>query len=123
VKLDPRLHPTEGDLAARLALATQISDTVDSLNKAVNAALAARSRLSPDKRSQVDQIVAGVVQFDIHSDEGDLLHETKLRDHLVFLMNSLDGAFQAPTAAEQSTYNDLKGKADTAIAQLQQLTQ
>jgi photosystem II stability/assembly factor-like uncharacterized protein len=123
VKLDPRLHPAQGELEARLALATQISETVDSLNKAVNAALAARSRLSPQKRAQVDQIVAGVVQFDIHSDEGDLLHETKLRDHLVFLMNSLDGAFQAPTAAEQAAYNEMKGQADSAISQLQSLVQ
>jgi photosystem II stability/assembly factor-like uncharacterized protein len=123
VKLDPRLHPAQGELEARLALATQISDTLDSLNQAVNAALAARSRLSPQKQAQVDAIVNGVVQFDIHSDEGDLLHETKLRDHLAFLLNSLDDAFQAPTAAEQAAYTEMKGQADSAISQLQALTQ
>ena len=123
VKLDPRLHPADGELEARLALATQVSGTLDALNKAVNAAMAARSRLSPAKRAQVDQIVNSVVQFDIHSDEGDLLHETRLRDYLAFLLNSLDNAFQAPTAAEQATYADLKNQADAAIAQLQGLTQ
>ncbi|HEX8806938.1 MAG TPA: hypothetical protein VF741_08310, partial [Candidatus Aquilonibacter sp.] len=123
VRLDPRLHPTEGDLAARLALASQISDTLDSLNTAVNAALAARSRLAPEKRAQVDQIVNSVVQFDIHSDEGDLLHETKLRDHLTFLMNSLDNAYQAPTVAERAAFTEMKGQADTAISQLQALIQ
>ena len=35
----------------------------------------------------------------------------------------LDNAFQAPTAAEQATYTDLKTRADTAISQLQTLTQ
>jgi photosystem II stability/assembly factor-like uncharacterized protein len=123
VKLDPRLHPADGELEARLALATQVSGTLDALNSAVNAALAARSRLSPQKRAQVDQVVNSVVQFDIHSDEGDLLHETKLRDYLAFLLNSLDNAFQAPTAAEQATYTDLKSQADAAISQLQGLTQ
>ena len=123
VKLDPRLHPADGELAARLALATQVSGTLDSLNKAVNAAMAARSRLSPAKRAQVDQVLNSVVQFDIHSDEGDLLHETRLRDYLAFLLNSLDNAFQAPTAAEEATYTDLKGQADAAISQLQTLTQ
>ncbi|MGB6984418.1 MAG: hypothetical protein WBD74_00435 [Candidatus Aquilonibacter sp.] len=123
VKLDPRLHPADGELEARLALATQVSGTLDALNRAVNASLAARSRLSPEKRAQVDQVVNSVVQFDIHSDEGDLLHETKLRDYLAFLLNSLDNAFQAPTAAEQATYTDLKSQADAAISQLQGLTQ
>jgi photosystem II stability/assembly factor-like uncharacterized protein len=123
VKLDPRLHPADGELEARLALATQVSGTLDALNSAVNAALAARGRLSPQKRAQVDQVVNSVVQFDIHSDEGDLLHETKLRDYLAFLLNSLDNAFQAPTAAEQATYTDLKSQADAAISQLQGLTQ
>ena len=123
VKLDPRLHPADGELEARLALATQVSGTLDALNKAVNAALAARSHMSPHDRAQVDQAVNSVVQFDIHSDEGDLLHETRLRDYLAFLLNSLDNAFQAPTAAEQATYTDLKAQADAAISQLQALTQ
>ena len=104
-------------------MATQVSGTLDAVNKAVNAAVATRSRLSPQKRAQVDAIVNSVVQFDIHSDEGDLLHETRLRDYLAFLLNSLDNAFQAPTAAEQATYTDLKTRADTAISQLQARTQ
>jgi hypothetical protein len=123
VKLDPRLHPADGELDARLALASQVSNTLNSLNEAINAALAARSRLTPQKRAQIDQIVNSVVQFDIHSDEGDLLHETKLRDHLAFLLNSLDLAYQAPTAAEQAAYTEMKSEADTAISQLQSLTE
>ena len=122
VKLDPRIKTPAADLDARLALATQISGTLDSLNRAINAAMAARSRVTPQKRAQIDALIAKLAQFQVHSDEGDLLHQTELRDHLAFLMNELDLAYQPPTAAEQSTYEDLKAQAATAIAQLQALT-
>jgi hypothetical protein len=118
VKLDPRIKPAPGDLEARLALAQQISGTLGALNQAINAALAARAQASPGKRAQIDALVAKFAQFQVHSDEGDLLHETELRDHLAFLMNELDLAYQPPTAAEQSAYADLKAEADAAIAQL-----
>jgi photosystem II stability/assembly factor-like uncharacterized protein len=118
VKVDPRIKPAPGDLEARLALAQQISGTLGALNQAINAALAARAQASPAKRAQIDALVAKFAQFQVHSDEGDLLHETELRDHLAFLMNELDLAYQPPTAAEQSAYADLKAEADAAIAQL-----
>ena len=118
IALDPRLHPDPNALQARLALATRISNTLDTLNSAINSALAKRSRLSPAQRAQVDGIVNGLVQFQVASSEGDLLHELHLRDHLAFLMNSLDLAYQAPTPAEYSTYAELRGEADAALAQL-----
>jgi photosystem II stability/assembly factor-like uncharacterized protein len=119
VALDPRLHPAVRDLDARLALATQLSDTLDKLARTVNAALAARGRLAPARRAQIDRIVAGVAQFDVHSSEGNLLHETKLRDQLAFLMNEIDLAYQAPTPAEQSTFLQLQTQAQRAEQQLQ----
>jgi photosystem II stability/assembly factor-like uncharacterized protein len=122
VELDPRLHPDAGALDARLALATQISGTLDQLNRAINAALAARSRMPASKRAQVDEVVSNLVNFGFASSEADVMLETKLRDHLAFLMNSLDIAYQAPTAAEASTYDELRAKADAAIAQLKALT-
>lgn len=118
IALDPRLHPDPGALQARLALATRISSTLDTLDRAINAAMAARSRLSPAQQAQVDSIVNGIVQFKIASSEGDLLHETHLHDHLAFLMNSLDLAYQAPTPAEYQTFDELQAEADTAIKQL-----
>lgn len=121
VQLDPRLHPAPGELGARLALATQIRDTLDTLDRTVNAALAARSRLTPARRSQVNAEVAQLVQFKVHSSEGDLLNELKLRDHLAFLMNELDLAYQAPTQAEQATYDGLAVKARAAVARLHEL--
>ncbi len=123
VELDPRLHPGADALASRLALATQIYQTLDSFDRTINTALAARQRLSPEKRAQVDEVINGLVQFKIASDEGDVLFETYLRDQLGFLMNELDLAYQAPTTAESSTYNQLRAEADAAIAKLQALMQ
>lgn len=118
VALDPRLHPGQNALTARLALAMRIRGTLDSLNRAVNAGLAARLRLSPAKRVQLDAALADMVQLNVHSSEGDLLHESKMRDHLAFLMNSLDLAYQAPTPAEYAIYDELRAQAAAEIARL-----
>lgn len=121
VELDPRLHPGADELQERLALATQISDTLNDLNSTVNAALAERGKLSSAKQAQLDKVVNDVVQFKISSSETALLYETRLRSHLAFLMNSLDLAYQAPTAAERETYAELKAKADDAIKQMKSI--
>jgi hypothetical protein len=43
---------------------------------------------------------------------------SKLRDHLAFLMNSLDLSYSAPTAAQADAARELEGQADAAIAQI-----
>ncbi|HET7813530.1 MAG TPA: hypothetical protein VFL13_04085, partial [Candidatus Baltobacteraceae bacterium] len=121
VTLDPRLHPASGALAARLALAMRLHGTLDRLNRTLNAALAARSRLTGEKRAALDEEIASLVQLNVRSSEGDLLHESKLRDHLAFLMNSLDIAYQAPTAAEYATASELEAAADAGIGKLNAL--
>ena len=45
--------------------------------------------------------------LDMHSSEADLLHETKVREQLGFLLGSLEGAYQRPTAAEYAAFKDL----------------
>lgn len=122
VELDPRLHPGAGDLAARLSLAQRISSTIDELDRAINAALTARPHLAAAQRRQLDATLAQAAQFNIHSSEGDLLHQTELRDHLAFLMNELDLAYQAPTAAEYSAYNELRSEASATISRLRALS-
>lgn len=121
VELDPRLHPGPDELAARLSLALRIYQTLDSLDRTINAALARERLLSPGQRAQVNEVINGLVQFKVASDEGDVLYETHVRDHLGFLLNELDDAFQAPTAAEAATYDELKAQADAAIARLTSL--
>jgi len=108
VKLDPRVHPAAGDLEARLALEQQIVSTIDSLDRQIGAAMAARAKMPATQRAAVDAAIADLVQLDIHSSEADVLHETKLREQLAFLLNSLEGAYAKPTAAENAAYNDLK---------------
>jgi photosystem II stability/assembly factor-like uncharacterized protein len=118
--LDPRLHPASGELAARLALSMRILRTLDSLNRAVNSAEAARARLPAAKRAQVDAALADMVQLNPNrSSESDLAHESKMRDALAFLLGSLDLAYQAPTPAEYATYDELRAQAVTEIARLQ----
>ena len=121
IALDPRLHPDPSALQARLALATRINNTLDRLNSAIDSALAERSRLSPGQRARLDSEVNSVVQFKVASSEGDLLHELRLRDHLAFLLNSLDLAYQAPTPVEYSTYAELRSEADSALQRLASL--
>jgi photosystem II stability/assembly factor-like uncharacterized protein len=117
--LDPRLHPASGELAARLALSMRILGTLDSLNRAVNSAEAARTSLPAGKRAQVDAALADMVQLDSHrSSESDLAHESKMRDALAFLLGSLDLAYQAPTPAEYATYDELRAQAAVEIARL-----
>ena len=115
------MHRAPSELQARLGLATRISNTLDALSRAVNAALAERSRLSPARQAEVDSVVNSVVQFKVQSTEGDLLHELRLRDHLAFLMNELDLAYQAPTPAEYAAYDEMRGESDAALNRLKGL--
>ncbi len=118
VQLDPRLHPAAGDLEARLALEQQIVSAVDTLDRDLAAAMTARAKLSPAKQAEVNAAIADLVQLDIHSSEADVLHETKIREQLAFLLNSLEGAFAKPTAAEYQTYKDLAALATQGEATL-----
>jgi hypothetical protein len=119
VRLDPRLHPAAGDLDARLALEMRVHETLDKLNSTINAALAATQKLPPEKRPALETAIAGLVQLDIHSSEGDLLHETKVRSHLAFLANELETAYEKPTAAEYAAFDELKAQADAGVARLE----
>jgi len=121
VQLDPRLHPAAGDLDARLALEMRVHESLDKLDTVLNAALAAAPKLPSAKRARLEAAIAGLVQFDIHSSEGDLLHESHLRSHLAFLANELETAYEKPTAAEYAAYDEFKAQADAGIAQLQGL--
>jgi photosystem II stability/assembly factor-like uncharacterized protein len=106
VRLDPRLHPSAGDLAARLALELQIRNAIDHLDRAIAAAMTEH------------EDVGDLIQLDIHSSESDVLHPTKIREQLGFLLNSLEGAYQRPTAAEYQTFSDLNALATAGEARL-----
>lgn len=121
VRLDPRLHPAAGDLAARLALERQILSSIDSLDRAIAAAESTRRTLSPAKVAALNAEIADLVSLDVHSSEADVLHPSKIRQQLAFLLNSLEGAYQRPTAAEYQTFKDLDALAAAGEAQLKAL--
>jgi photosystem II stability/assembly factor-like uncharacterized protein len=121
LKLDPRVHPAAGDLEARLKLEQQILGTIDDLDRAIATAMKERASLSPAKRAAVDAEIAQLVELNIHSSEADVLYESQVREQLAFLMNSLEGAYAKPTAAELDAYADLKALADAGIAKLRSL--
>ncbi len=121
VKLDPRMHPAAGDLEARLALEMELLGAIDRLDRSIAAALNAHS-LAGAQRSQVDSAIANMVMLDVHSSEADVMKPTKIREQLAFLLNSLEGAYARPTAAEYAAAKDLEALASAGETQLQQLT-
>ncbi|MGA8532794.1 MAG: hypothetical protein WB615_01655 [Candidatus Tumulicola sp.] len=122
VQLDPRIHPAAGDLQARLTLEVQILGAIDRLDRAIASAMAVRAKLSPAKQAQVNGEIARLVLLDVHSSEADVLHETKVREQLGFLMNSLEGAYARPTPAEYAAYEDLNAQAESGEASLRTLS-
>ena len=58
------------------------------------------------------------MQLDIHSSEGELLHEAKLRSHLAYLASDVGLAYRKPTAAQYAVFRELQAQASAGIRQL-----
>ncbi|HEY6325702.1 MAG TPA: hypothetical protein VIW73_04175 [Candidatus Cybelea sp.] len=121
-RLDPRLHPAPGDLQARLALEMQILGAIDRLDRAIAAAMSTRTKAPAAQRPQITAAIDRVVMLQMNSSEANLLHETKVREQLGFLIGSLEGAYQRPTAAEYATFKELDAEASAGEGRLQALT-
>lgn len=132
IALDPRLHPAPTALADRLALGLRIRSTLDTLDTTINRALDVRSRLVSAVNAQrlsealasrviatLDVEIGELVQLDIQSSEGDLLHETKLRSHLAYLAAELDLAYDEPTQAQYAVFDELNNGAQAGIRRLE----
>jgi photosystem II stability/assembly factor-like uncharacterized protein len=120
VALDPRLHATQEDLAARLALDLKIHEDLDALDNNINRALAARDTLqkaasansatdaqAASALAALNRDIDSVAQMAIKSSEGDLLHETKLRDHLAYLAADIDLLYDRPTPSQEAVFREL----------------
>jgi photosystem II stability/assembly factor-like uncharacterized protein len=133
VALDPRLHATQEDLAAELALTRQIQDDMNALNRDLNQALAARdkleqlvsSTLAPQPASTRDALKAAIdalVQMNIRSSEGDMLHEARLHEWLGYLASDVEIAWAHPNAAHYAVFQELDNQAKAAEQKLESLT-
>jgi photosystem II stability/assembly factor-like uncharacterized protein len=131
VALDPRLHPAPDALQQRLALEMQIHTALDRLDETINQAIGsrqkleaavARHKLTADKAHAalmaLDQAIGSSVQLDLHSSEGPLLHESKLRSHLAYLAADIDLAYDMPTQAERQVFEQLDHEAQASEQQL-----
>jgi photosystem II stability/assembly factor-like uncharacterized protein len=120
VALDPRLHATQEDLAARQTLTQQIQTDMNALNQDVNRALAARDKLqdavSSHKTSDaqassvldaLNATIDSVVQMKVRSSEGDTMQEAKLHAHLAYLTADVEVAYARPTAAQYEVFHYL----------------
>ena len=120
VKLDPRIQATAGDLAARLALQMKIHNTLNRLDGLLNQAIGIRDRLRAriarrrPSRGLVAQAIAtlnrsigALVQLDVHSSEGDLLHEMKFHARLAYLQADIGLAYLRPTPAQYAVFRGL----------------
>jgi photosystem II stability/assembly factor-like uncharacterized protein len=141
VALDPRLHPAQQDLEARLALDVQIHADLDALAKDINQALSTRDKLQKalaTKTAQEAQAapavaalsrdVDSVAAMAMKASEGALLHETKLRDHLAYLASDIDLSYDRPTPAQYAVFKDLdqqtkqaKQKLEADVAQAEKM--
>ncbi len=116
VALDPRIRASTQALHARLALQLRIHATLDTLDRTINEAIAARERLSAASRrgsagAALDSTIDALVQLDLHSSEASLLHETKLRSHLAYLAADIDLAYAQPTLAQVAVFEELERQA------------
>ncbi len=122
IQVDPRVHPGDGDLEARLSLERQILATMNQLDYALATAMRERAGLPAARRMRLDAEIDSLVLLHGSSSEYDVVFPSKLREQLGFLLNSLEGAYRRPTAAEYAAYNDLASMATRGEARLRELT-
>ena len=133
--LDPRLHATQQDLEARLALTEQIQADMNALNGDTNRALAAREKFEKAVDSHslteaqaasaleaLNREIESVVQLKIRSSEGDIAAETALHEHLAFLASEVEMSYTHPTAAEYEVFRLLDGETKDAGQKLEAAT-
>ena len=131
VSLDPRIHATQQQLEARLALELKIHNSLDMLNKAINRGIETREKLQAAIASHqlsgsqaeaalasLNTSIGNVVELRVQSSEGTLLHEAKLRSRLAYLANDIALAYTSPNAAQYAVFADLNQKAQSGEQQL-----
>ena len=132
VALDPQLKATPEDLAAQLALEQKIHATLDTLDQTINQAIEVREKLeaaveaSRLTRAQAENALTGldgalgeIVEMNVHSSEGDLLHETKLHSSLAYLAADVGQSYTRPTPAMDAVFDKLDQQAKAGEQKLE----
>ncbi len=133
VALDPRLPTTAAALQQHLALELRIHAAVDELDRNINQAIdmrrellqaIARHRLTGSKAKDalaaLDHALDQVVQLDIRSSEGDVLHEMRVRSFLAYLQADVGLAYVQPTVAQLAAFDRLDRQARAGESKLQE---
>ncbi len=131
VELDPRIHVPAEALAERLDLQMQIHDALNTLNQELNQAIAVRDRLQTAIHSgnltqaqagqtlgNIEKAIGRLVQLNIRSSEGDLLHQVWVRSELAYLSADIGLAYQAPTPAQHAVFEHVNQEAKTGEQKL-----
>ncbi len=135
VGLDPRIHATQQDLEAQLALCRQVETDLDALDKDINDALAARNKLNKavadggvsqakaaGMLDTLNSALGDAVQMNNFASEEDLMHEVKLNALLAFLGADVQWGYVRPTAAQYAVFHQLDGQSRTSEQKLEAAT-
>lgn len=131
VKLDPRLHTTPAILQQKLAMELSLHNSIDVLDKDINAAIVLRQRLdkavaahkldasaAAPAMKELHDAVDAVVQLGIRSSEGDVLHNVRLRSFLAYLQSNIGLDYEGPSPAQIASFHELQGDAQKGEARL-----
>ncbi len=131
VDLDPRLHTTAAALQAHLALEMALHDSLDTLDRDINAAIKIRQRLAravaahkvdasgaaPALRA-LSEAIDSVVQLRVRSSEGDVMNEMRLRSFLAYLQSNVGLDYGTPDPDMVAASSQLEAQARSAEARL-----
>jgi photosystem II stability/assembly factor-like uncharacterized protein/chorismate mutase len=135
VALDPRRHTTPAALKQHLSLVLALHQTIDTLDHDINAAIAVRQHLAKAVAAHkidsstatpaldaLHEAIDDVVQLNVRSSEGDVLHEMRLRSLLAYLQSNIGLDYGPPDATLIAAFNRLEKQAQSGEAKLQAAT-
>jgi photosystem II stability/assembly factor-like uncharacterized protein/chorismate mutase len=135
VALDPRLHTTPAALQQHLALQLELHQAIDTLDRQINTAIATRQRLTravaahkveasaaAPALNALHDAIDDVVQLNVRSSEGDVLHEMHLRSLLAYMQSNVGLDYGPPDAALIAACHRLEAQARSGEARLQAAT-
>ena len=135
VALDPREHTTPAALKEHLALQLELHHTMTVLDRTINAAIKVRRRLAravaagkvetsaaAPTLAALQGAIDAVVQRKIRSDEGDVLHQMRLRGFLAYLQSDIGLDYRQPDVAQVAAVRRLEAEARQGEARLRTAT-